>query len=124
EEFLETVGADSRDTWLYGAFEGRDPDDGVGPVAYEKGFLFLKTLEAAAGRERFDAFLRDYFEANAFRTMTTARFVEILEEKLLAADPAIGAKVPVERWIFGPGIPEGAYVPRPAAFEKVDTELA
>lgn len=124
EAFLETVGADSRDTWLHGAFEGRDPDEGVGPVAYEKGFLFLKTLEAAAGRERFDAFLRDYFEANAFRTMTTARFVEILNEKLLAADPSIAAKVPVERWIFGPGIPEGAYAPRPAAFEKVDAELA
>lgn len=123
EAFVAEVGADSRDTWLYGHFDGRDPDEGVGPVAYEKGFLFLKTLEAAAGRARFDAFLRDYFEANAFRTMTTARFVEILRDKLLTGDPSIAAKVPVERWIYGPGIPEGAYAVQPAAFAKVDAEL-
>ena len=29
----------SRDTWLYGDLGGRDPDDGVGPIAYEKGVL-------------------------------------------------------------------------------------
>lgn len=123
DDELARLGSGHRDSWLFGDFEGRDPDEGVGAIAYDKGFLFLKTLESAAGRSRFDAFLRDYFEANAFRTMTTARFVEILGEKLLAADASIAAKVPVERWIYGPGIPEGAYAVQPAAFARVDAEL-
>ena len=43
-------------------------------IPYEKGALFLTTLEHAFGRERFDAFLRDYFDHFAFQSITTADF--------------------------------------------------
>ena len=36
---------------------GRDPDEAMTRIPYEKGALFLTTLEQAFGREQFDAFL-------------------------------------------------------------------
>ena len=38
------------------------PDDGLTDIAYEKGAAFLRTIEAAVGRERFDAWLKGWFE--------------------------------------------------------------
>src|SRR3954452_16586939 len=46
-----------RDEVLHIDLRGRDPDDGMTQVPYEKGALFLTTLEQAFGRPRFDAFL-------------------------------------------------------------------
>lgn len=37
---------------------GRDPDDGATSIPYEKGALFLRQIESAFGRERFDAYLK------------------------------------------------------------------
>ena len=53
---------------------GRDPDDGMNHVPYEKGALFLRTLEQTFGRARFDAFLRTYFDEHVFKSITTADF--------------------------------------------------
>ena len=39
--------------------QGRDPDDGMNDIAYEKGALFLRTLEETVGRESFDRFLAE-----------------------------------------------------------------
>jgi len=93
---------------------GRDPDDGCTLVPYEKGALLLRTMEQAVGRERFDAFLRSYFDYFAFRSITTADFLEYLRREL--PNP-----VPVEEWIFQPGIPAGAAEPRSEAFAKVES---
>jgi leukotriene-A4 hydrolase len=90
---------------------GRDPDDGCTLVPYEKGALLLRTLEQAVGRERFDAFLRGYFDHFAFRSITTAEFLAYLHHKLPTS-------VPVEEWIVRPGIPEGAAEPHSDAFDN------
>ncbi len=123
EVYITEVGEKSRDTWLYGDFAGRDPDDGVGPVAYEKGALFLLTLERAIGRDRWDALLRRYFDSFAFRTMTTVGFVEFLRAHLLVSDPRALERVDIDAWIYGPGIPADAVPIRSAAFERVDREI-
>ena len=57
-EAVEELGADSPDTRLHLDLAGRDPDEGMSNVAYEKGALFLRMLEHAVGREKFDTFLR------------------------------------------------------------------
>ena len=44
-----------KDTILKVDLAGRDPDDAFSNVPYEKGYLFLRTIEEAFGRERFDA---------------------------------------------------------------------
>ena len=47
-------------------------------VPYEKGRLFLNYLDAKFGRERFDAFLRGYFDHFAFKSITTEQFNQYL----------------------------------------------
>jgi len=92
---------------------GRDPDDGCTRVPYEKGALFLRTLEDAVGRERFDAFLRAYFDHFAFQGITTADFLDYLRREL-------PTEVPLDEWIFRPGIPPGAAEPHSDAFARVE----
>src|SRR3546814_9648225 len=50
------------DTRLHIDLTGRDPDDGLSDIPYEKGAAFLRTIEGVVGRERFDAWLKGYFE--------------------------------------------------------------
>ena len=44
------------DTKLAIDLTGRNPDDGVTTIAYDKGFHFLRLIEQTVGREAFDAF--------------------------------------------------------------------
>ena len=104
DEFKEMPG----ETVLHIDLAGRDPDDGMTDVPYEKGALFLLRLEEIFGRERFDQFLRTYFDAHAFRSIDTGTFVDFLEEHLLSDDPEKAAQVDVEEWIHGTGLPADA----------------
>jgi aminopeptidase N len=113
-----------RETWLYGALAGRDPDGTLAPIVYDKGSHLLRALELATGRESFDAFLRGYFDRFAFQPMTTASFLDYLEVQLLAARPEVAEKVGVEAWVYGPGLPGGAVPVHAAGFDQVDAELA
>lgn len=112
---------DPGDTRLKLDLAGRDPDDGMTDVAYEKGFALLRLVESRVGREKFDAFLRGYFDRYAFQSMTTERFITYLHEELL--DPA-NVTVDVERWVYEPGIPEDDIVPVSDRFTKVEEQIA
>ena len=114
---------DDADEILHVDLTGRDPDAGMTQVPYEKGALFLRHLEEAAGRERFDAFLRGYFEHFAFRSITTAEFLDYLSEHLLA-DQALAAEVPIEEWVRAPGLPAAAPQPASEAFGAVEAAAA
>lgn len=124
ESTLAELGRDSPDTRLHLDMAGRDPDDAVNDIAYEKGALFLRSIEEAAGRERFDRFLRGWFDAHAFRSMDTAGFVAYLDEHLLAEDPKLAAAVDPAAWIDRPGLPANAPRIVSAAFAKVDQQVA
>ncbi len=115
KELMATLPA--ADQALYLELAGRDPDDAPENV-YWKGSLFLRLLEETAGRERWDWFLREYFDANAFKSMTTAHFVEILKAKL----PDVAANAGIEAWLHGPGFPTNCPVPRSTAFASVEAE--
>jgi leukotriene-A4 hydrolase len=99
---------------------GRDPDDVFSNIPYEKGALFLRELEHKVGRENFDKFLLGYFEKFAFKSITTDQFVSYLEQTLLKVHSAKLSKQRIEQWIFQPGIPDGAPVPKSDAFSVVD----
>ncbi|HET7434099.1 MAG TPA: M1 family metallopeptidase [Thermoanaerobaculia bacterium] len=116
EEELATLSPG--DQHLYINLAGRQPDDAPG-IVYEKGALFLRAMEEAAGREQFDAFLRKYFESHAFQSMTTQRFVAYLRENL----PGIYEKVSADAWINGPGLPPNAPKPQSQAFAKVEAQV-
>jgi leukotriene-A4 hydrolase len=105
------------DQALYVNLKGRDPDDAPGQV-YEKGALFLRLLEETAGRERWDQFLRAYFDKFAFQPMTTAIFIDHLKTAL----PDVVQKVDVNQWIHGPGLPPNAPRPHSDAFARVEEQ--
>ncbi len=107
----ELARLDDRDEILHIDLTGRDPDDGATRLPYEKGALFLRTLEERSGRARFDEFLRGYFDHFAFRSITTADFVAYLREHLLDRDAASASPVAVEEWTERPGVPPSAARP-------------
>ncbi|MBZ0113834.1 MAG: hypothetical protein K8J08_15335, partial [Thermoanaerobaculia bacterium] len=125
-ETIARIGADSADTDLYLDLDGRDPDDGMTDVAYEKGYFLLRRLEEAVGRETWDPFLKGYFEAHAFQSTDTAKFVAYLEDNLLSKLPegSEGTKVDVNAWIYQPGLPSDFPVIHSSALEGVETQLA
>ncbi|MFL6193407.1 MAG: M1 family metallopeptidase [Thermoanaerobaculia bacterium] len=124
EDELKSLGADSPDTQLHLQLAGRDPDEGTGTTAYEKGALFLRLLEQSLGREKLDRFLRAYFDAFAFQSMDTDRFVQYMKQNLLGGDEALAGKLQVDAWINAPGLPANAPQPRSDAFAQVDQAVA
>ena len=113
---------EERDRILHVDLKGRDPDDGFTGVPYEKGALFLRFLEEKFGREKFDKFLRGYFDSHAFQSITTETFVEYLNKNLLAENPNIVTNEQINEWIEKPGIP--AYAPQPKSDAFIKTEAA
>jgi leukotriene-A4 hydrolase len=104
-----------RDQILHIDLKGRDPDDGVTSVPYEKGALLLRSLEQQFGRERFDKFLREYFDHFAFQSITTGIFIDYLTKHLAGAEK----QLPLDEWLSKPGIPASAPRPVSDAFTKV-----
>lgn len=119
DDALGEYGADSPDTRLHNATEGHDPDEVLSSIPYEKGYLFLRLIEETVGREKFDAFLRGYFDRFAFQTMTSDRFVAYLRRELIKGDAALGEKLRIDEWVYAPGLPDNHPVIRSVAFEHV-----
>ncbi|HEU0178429.1 MAG TPA: M1 family metallopeptidase [Blastocatellia bacterium] len=118
----EMEGLPDADQILHVDLTGRDPDDGFTLVPYEKGALFLRLLEETFGRERFDQFLKGYFERFAFQSITTDDFIAHLKKNLLDPNPQLAAKISLEEWINKPGLPANAPKPQSDAFAKVEAQ--
>ncbi|MBV9209525.1 MAG: M1 family metallopeptidase [Acidobacteria bacterium] len=119
----EMAELEERNQILHIDLDGRDPDkEGFTDVPYEKGFLFLRSLEETFGRARFDEFLRGYFNHFSFQSITTADFLAYLKTNLLDKYPELAARVPVDEWIYKPGIPSSAPQPKSAAFARIEDE--
>jgi hypothetical protein len=93
-------------------------------IAYDKGAAFLRTIESVVGRERFDRFLRQYFDAHAFEPMTTERFLDYLDEHLLEENPRWRAAIRPDEWVYEPGLPENIAAVESQAFTRVELEVA
>lgn len=120
EKSVEELGKDSRDTWLKLDLQGRDPDDGLTDIAYEKGAHFLRLIENNVGREKIDTFLNRYFNEHAFKTISTERFLTYLRENLIKDDSALAQKLNIDAWVYGPGIPANCPRVNPVRFQAVD----
>lgn len=119
---LKTI--DAPDTRLNLKLNGRDPDDAFSSVPYTKGQLFLIYLENKFGRDKFDPFVKAYFKAFSFKSLTTAEFVTYLKANLIEKYPGIVSMDKVNEWIYEPGLPSDAPNPTSDAFDKVDTATA
>jgi leukotriene-A4 hydrolase len=98
----------------------RNPELAFSDVPYEKGRLFLTYLDSKFGRDRFDAFLRGYFDHFAFKSITTEQFNEYLAQNLLDRFAGIVSREQVLAWENAPGIPADAVLPASSAFQPVD----
>ena len=101
----------------------QDPDEGFSDIAYEKGYFFLRALEDAVGRERFDEFLLNYFDTFPFQSLDTADFVGYLRQNLVAGDESLEAAFQIEAWTDGPGIPANCPTVSSTAFQEVRDEI-
>ena len=109
------------DQVLHVNLTGRDPDEGMTQVPYLKGALFLTLLEQRVGRDRFDRFLRDYFDRFAFQSITTDDFVAYLGEHLLT-EAADREAVQLDTWLEAPGLPDNAPRVSSDAFDRVEAQ--
>lgn len=114
-------GKHPEDTALRLKLTGRNPDDGMTDVAYEKGYAMLRLIESKVGRPKFDAFLRGYFEQFSFRSITTDAFKSYINKELLAPGKIV---LDLDEWIEQPGIPANLIIPVSDKFNKVEAELA
>jgi aminopeptidase N len=120
---LEAAGL-GKDTDLKLDLAGRDPNEGTSDVAYDKGARFLSFLESRFGRPAFDAFLREYFDAHAFRSMTTEAFrAELLARLAKPGAPKVTVEE-IDAWIYGPGLPPTLTAVPQGVFESVDRAAA
>ena len=120
----ELAAFDDRDEILHVDLKGRDPDDGFTEVPYEKGSLFLRHLEEVVGREKFDNFLRGYFDSHAFQSITTETFVNYLQANLIDKNPKLLNRADADEWIYKAGLPSNAPNPKSDAFVKVEAQAA
>ncbi len=133
-EMLQQLGTDglhhtvaalpAEDTRLKLDLAGRDPDDGVTEVAYEKGELLLLAIEAVIGRPRMDRFIREYFDRHAFQSMDTEGWLKYVRRELLDEFPDLETRVPFDEWIYRPGVPASAPTVSSVRFRAVDAQLA
>ena len=95
-------------------------------MAYDKGYMFLRMLEEAFGRDSWDRFLAAYFDRFAFQSMTSAKFLAHLREQLISNRTdaeALERDLRLDAWVYGPGLPRNAPSIRSPAFDQVEGQL-
>ncbi|MFZ0598467.1 MAG: leukotriene A4 hydrolase C-terminal domain-containing protein, partial [Flavobacterium sp.] len=114
------LGNTNPDTRLKVSLTGRNPDDGISMIPYVKGYAFLRVIENAVGREKFDVFIKNYFDAHAFKSITTEDFVKYINENLIKGDKTLADKIKLEDWIYKPGIPSNITTVNSTDFDAID----
>ncbi|MEO0062942.1 MAG: Aminopeptidase, partial [Pseudomonadota bacterium] len=120
EDVLAEKGADAPITALHLAPAQAVPDGGAGGIIYDKGAEFMRTVETIAGRTKFDAWLRQWFDNHAFQPATSAMILADMDKNLIGSDAALGQKLDLKTWIYQPGLPANAVKPVASAFATVD----
>ncbi|HEU4498542.1 MAG TPA: M1 family metallopeptidase [Sphingomicrobium sp.] len=121
---LEEEGSSAAKTRLHLDPAEANPDGGSTGIVYDKGSIFLRTLEKQVGRDRFDAWLRAYFDRYAFQPMTSAKFLADFRENLVKGDKELEGRLLLDQWVYQPGLPANVAKPDPAAFAHVDKAVA
>ncbi len=120
---VENGGPSGADTRLHLDLRGRHPDDGLTDIAYEKGAAFLRTIEVAVGRERFDAWLKGWFARHMFQPVTTSIFLADIRQYLVNGDSTLETKLTLGQWVDQPGIPANLAPADSQAFTEVDAAV-
>lgn len=121
DDNIAEYGATNPDTRLKVSLTGRNPDDGISQIPYVKGYNFLKVIEQAVGREKFDPFIKNYFNAHAFQSITTEDFVKYINDNLIKGNKALADKIKLDDWIYKPGIPSNITPVHSDDFTAIDS---
>jgi len=100
-----------------------DPEGTYGELDYTKGSTFLRTIENAVGRPRWDAYLTSYFNRHAFQPQTTAAFLADLRLNLIKGDTMLEKKLELDRWAYDPLLPDNAVHVKSATLAQIDETL-
>ena len=98
-----------------------DPDDQSSATVYTKGAWFLQFLEQRYGRDKFDPFLRGYFDHFAFQSIDTKQFAAYAKTHLLDKYPNVVTRAEFNAWLYEPGIPPTAPQAQARRFGVVDS---
>jgi aminopeptidase N len=118
---IERLGEDNPDTHLYLDLKGRNPDEALTAIPYKKGFAFLQTIENIVGRQRFDAFLKNYFDTHTFQSHTTEQFLSALREELIQNDTSLEKRLQLNDWVYKGKIPDNLPVVTSSIFHAIDS---
>ncbi|MFT5183381.1 MAG: leukotriene-A4 hydrolase [Flavobacteriales bacterium] len=121
EEDIRVTQNMPNDTKLKLDLSGRNPDDGLTAIPYNKGYFFLRLMEETVGRDKFDAFLKAYFTEHSFQVMDTDNFLAYLNDRLLTDEDR--AAIDIDAWVFGIGIPDNIPTVESDRLERVDSVL-
>ena len=109
------------DTRLHINLKDRHPNDGLTDIAYEKGAAFLRMIEATVGRDKFDGWLKGWFDRHRFQPVTSALFLADLRANLIKGDTALEARLMLDDWVYKSGIPANAIKADGQSFAAVDS---
>ncbi|MCW3837571.1 M1 family metallopeptidase [Sphingomonas canadensis] len=118
-DIAENGGQTGATTRLHG-----DPGSTAGQLDYFKGSVFLRTIEKTVGRDKWDAYLRGYFDRHAFQPQTSAGFLADLREHLLKGQPELELTLQLDRWVYAAGLPDNAVHVTSTTLAAVDAKLA
>ena len=99
----------------------KDPVNSSSATVYTKGAWFLQFLEQRYGRDKFDAFLRGYFDHFAFQSIDTRQFAGYAKTHLLDKYPSMVSQAEFNAWLYDPGIPATAPQMQSRRFGVVDS---
>lgn len=111
------------DQHLVLSLAGRDPDDAFSNVPYVKGEWMLRTLEQRFGRDKFDAVVREWFDAHAFQSVGTDEFLAFFGKRLFDQPNAAVTRAKVDLWLHQPGIPESTEPSQSPVLARIDAAL-
>jgi len=117
---MTDYGANNPSTQLKVNVDGKNPDESLSDIPYEKGYAFLQAVENAVGREKFDAFITEYFNSHAFQSITTEDFLKYFNTHLIKGDQALADKIKAEDWIYKSDIQGNITTPVSEDFNAID----
>lgn len=123
EEAVADYGPDAPITALRTP-QGLDPLEYDSTIVYDKGATFLHTLEHHIGREKFDAWLKSWFDRHAFEPATSEMFLADLRENVIGDDAELEDRLQLEEWVYGMGLPDNVARAEADAFAQVDSVMA
>lgn len=120
ENTIEDLGMEAEDTHLKLNLNGRDPDEGMNDIAYEKGYLLLRTLEEKVGKEIFDSYLKKYFSDFKFKSISTEQWKAYINTNLLKVQKL---EFSLDEWLYAPSLPSQHAIINSDKFKHVNSRL-